>query len=129
MRSSIHITGIKEMQKELQRLSSMEPVKEVIRHNTILLHQRTQSKAVFRGHMGWEKGRGYVFIKPTGFLRRNILGPYFELRGLTGKVRAEAEYSGYVEKGTRYMAAQPYMQPALNEIEPLFLADLRRILK
>lgn len=129
MRTSVEIKGIKELREELKRLESLEPVKKAVRVNSALLHQRAQAKAVFRGHMEWRKGVGLVFVKPTGFLRRSIMGPYLELSGLSGKVRAEADYAGYVEKGTRYMAAQPYMEPALREVEPLFLADLRSIFK
>ena len=33
----------------------------------------------------------------------------------SGEVFANAEYAVYVEFGTRYMQAQPYMRPALDE--------------
>lgn len=47
----------------------------------------------------------------TGFMRDNIRR-YPE--GRRFRVIAEAEYSGFVEYGTRRMAAQPYMTPAVE---------------
>ena len=125
MRSTIRIEGVDELKKELTRLASMEHVKKAVRLSGADLHLTAQRNAVFRGHYEWKPGQGYIFVKPTGFLRRNIMGPYLELSGLSARVAAEADYSGYVEMGTRFMAAQPYMRPALNEVEPRFLESLR----
>lgn len=47
----------------------------------------------------------------TGRLRASIEpGP---VEGDTVRVWAHASYAGYVEMGTRHMAAQPYLRPAL----------------
>lgn len=47
----------------------------------------------------------------TGHLRASIEpGP---VEGDSVKVWARAPYAGYVEMGTRHMAAQPYLRPAL----------------
>lgn len=50
----------------------------------------------------------------TGYMRdhisRTVVGPWFF-------VEAEADYSGFVEYGTRYMAAQPFMTPAAEETD------------
>jgi len=48
---------------------------------------------------------------------------------MTGRVKATADYAGYVEKGTRFMAAKPYLEPSLNEVKPGFLDDLKRMKK
>lgn len=55
----------------------------------------------------------------TGNLRSSILDP---TRGLnlasegifSGSVGSGVGYGGYVEFGTRYMSAQPYLTPAVN---------------
>lgn len=64
----------------------------------------------------------------TGHLKRSISS---EINNgeevMQGIVGATADYAGYVEKGTRYMSAQPYLKPALNEVKPQFLADMERI--
>lgn len=49
----------------------------------------------------------------TGFLRDHIHARKHSQ--LEAVVAAEADYSGFVEYGTRYMAAQPFMRPAVDE--------------
>jgi HK97 gp10 family phage protein len=46
----------------------------------------------------------------TGRLRDSI---GHEVDGDTVRVTASAPYAAYVEEGTRYMAAEPYLRPAL----------------
>ena len=57
----------------------------------------------------------------TGATRQNIT---LTVSGEEAKVQAETEYSGYLEVGTRKMAAQPFMKPALDAIYPQFVEDL-----
>jgi HK97 gp10 family phage protein len=45
----------------------------------------------------------------TGALRKSI---YYKVSDYSYSVGAKAEYGGYVEFGTRYMEAQPYLRPA-----------------
>ena len=51
--------------------------------------------------------------KRTGYLKSSITAKM--LNTYTAEVEAEASYAAYVEYGTRYMRAQPYMRPALIE--------------
>ena len=71
--------------------------------------------------------RHAVFTKgySTGATKRSIS---LELTagGFEGHVKSGTDYSGYLEKGTRFMEAQPFMKPAFDEIEPQFIAELRR---
>ena len=63
-----------------------------------------------------------------GTLKRSIsieLQPMF----LSAEVTANTEYAGYVEYGTRYMDAQPYMRPARSQQAPIFLNDLRNLIR
>ena len=85
-------------------------VKSIVRYHTSDLNRRAQVKVPV----------------DTGFLKRSIRLS-IEGGGLTGKVTAHADYAGYVEKGTRFMRAQPYMEPALNEVKEGFIADLERM--
>lgn len=50
----------------------------------------------------------------TGFLRDSIVA--YEVRPGTWHVDARAPYAAYVEYGTRYMHAQPFMTPASVEV-------------
>lgn len=60
----------------------------------------------------------------TGYLKRSIMSNVTPNEGI---VRAMADYAEYVEKGTRFMSAQPYMEPAFNEQKTKFLDDLERL--
>lgn len=57
----------------------------------------------------------------TGQLRNSIASSMES--ELTGVVSVGAEYGGYVELGTRYMAAQPYLKPSVDEERPKFEAS------
>ena len=43
------------------------------------------------------------------------------------EVGPTASYAAYVELGTYKMAAQPYMGPATDAVEPLFVAAMEKI--
>lgn len=55
----------------------------------------------------------------TGFLRSSIGSRSVEA-GKTAEVFAGADYAAYVEYGTYKMAAQPFLEPAVNEYEAEF---------
>lgn len=64
----------------------------------------------------------------TGFLRRSIV---FEITnfGLSARSVALAEYAPYLEWGTRFMSAQPFMGPAFRQQSKKFKSDLTRLMK
>ena len=39
------------------------------------------------------------------------------------------DYSAYVEYGTRFQSAQPFVKPAYNVQKGVFIKDLERLLK
>ena len=49
--------------------------------------------------------------------------------GLTAESEATVNYAGYVEYGTRFMGAQPYMRPALQEVGKQFKSDMEKLVK
>lgn len=51
----------------------------------------------------------------TGFLRSSI---YAIIQGWIATVGASAPYASFVEFGTRYMQAQPYLYPAVQQHLP-----------
>ena len=55
----------------------------------------------------------------TGTLKRSITIE-IEDDGLTAVIAPHTEYAAYVEYGTRYMTAQPYMRPAYEEVKAEF---------
>ena len=49
--------------------------------------------------------------------------------GMTAEVAPGMNYAAYVEYGTRYMAAQPYMRPAFMQQSERFKSDLAKLMK
>lgn len=64
----------------------------------------------------------------TGQLKRSIMLSIDD-KGLSATVAPHTEYAPYVEYGTRFMNAQPYIRPAFNEQVVKFKADLEKIVR
>ena len=60
----------------------------------------------------------------TGNLKSSITA---EVSGTSSVVNVGANYAVFVEYGTRFMAAQPYLNPAVEAVRPSFNAALRQI--
>lgn len=110
---SVTIKGDKELANALRQGATLKAQKAIVSKHTSKLQSRAQSKAVFT--------KGFS----TGATKRSI-SLSIEDGGLTGKVKAGTDYSGYLEVGTRKMSAQPFMRPAFEEVEKAFLEDLRK---
>ena len=110
---SVSFNGDKKLAEALEKMARTGVYKEIVKKNGSALQKAAQSKAVFK--------KGYS----TGATKQSIK---LELasNGLSAVVKANTDYSGYLEVGTRKMEAQPFMQPAFNEIQPKFIDDLRR---
>lgn len=126
--AEIRFEGVVELEKALAENIKLNDVKRVVRFNGSQLHEKAQDNAKFKGHYAWEKGKGKVFKKPSGNLK-GLIGLEIKDNGLTADVTAKAEYSGYVEKGTRFMDAQPYMEPAFNEQYVKFKNDMKKLVR
>ena len=61
----------------------------------------------------------------TGHLKRSI-GLDITDEGLTAEIEPTADYAAYVEYGTRFMNAQPYMKPAYNAQKGKFKSDFTK---
>ena len=112
MTYTIKFAGLDELQRELIRRSHLEAAKTVVAKNGSRLQRGGQEKAPV----------------DTGTLKSSI-GLKIEYGGLTAISGPTAHYGEYVELGTRLMNAQPYMEPALNEVKGQFNADLRKLVK
>ena len=109
----VKLSGISEMKRALEKQAKVEQmVCSVVKLNGAELQERAQRNAPV----------------DTGNLRRSISLSVKD-GGMTAEVTATADYSAYVEYGTRYMEAQPYMQPAFNVQKDIFVDDLKRALK
>lgn len=112
----ITIEGLDELEKALKENVTMNDVKRVVRHHGGLLQSRMQDKADFK--------KGYQ----TGETKRSIRLD-FEDSGFTAAVGPTTEYSQYLEYGTRFMDAQPFIKPAFDEQKEKFRNDMNKLVR
>ena len=112
----IEVKGLKDLQKALKRSASLDDVKAVVRQNGSELQKKMQSKADFK--MGYQ----------TGTTKRSI-GLEIKDGGMTAEAGPTTEYAEYLEFGTRFMQAQPFVQPALDEQKDQFISDLKKLVR
>lgn len=115
------IVGMEKLQAKLKKGVSMDKVKHVVRKNGSELQKKAMRNAEFKGHY-----EGKKFVKPTGKLKGSIM---LDVTDVTAVVEPTAEYAPYVEFGTRYMDAQPYLGPAFNEQKEKFKRDMNKLVR
>ena len=114
--ASIKIEGLDKLQKKLAKDVTMNDVKRVVRQNGAQLQSKIQEKAEFT--KGYQTGttKGSVTLEITD-------------GGFTAESGPTTEYAEYVERGTRFMDAQPFVQPALEEQLPKFKSDMKKLVR
>lgn len=112
----IKIDGLKELEKALKDNVTMDDVKRVVKNNGSNMQRKMQTNADFK--------KGYQ----TGTTKRSI-GLELKDGGFTAESGPETEYSPYLEYGTRYMDAQPFIKPAYEEQAQKFKRDMDRLVK
>lgn len=108
----IKIVGMQKLQKKLKKNVNMDDVKRVVRHNGAEMQEKAQRNAPV----------------DTGHLKRSI-GLEITDGGMSTEVEPTAEYAPYVELGTRFMEAQPYLKPAFDEQKEKFEKDMKKLVK
>lgn len=111
MGSYVKLDGLEKLKKVFLEKAKLAPAKVILRQNGAEMQQKAMRNAPV----------------DTGTLKRSIALHIID-DGCTAEVEASAEYAGYVEYGTRFMAAQPYLRPALAEQKVRLEADLKKIL-
>lgn len=114
--AGIKVKGLDKLQKALKDNVTLDDVKRVVKHNGSALHRKMQAEADFT--------KGYA----TGATKRSI-GLEIQDSGLTANVKPTTEYSPYLEYGTRYMEAQPFVRPAFNEQKEKFKQDMQKLVR
>jgi HK97 gp10 family phage protein len=124
------MTGADELIDRMKIIAQMDAAKKIVKTNTSEMSRAMARNASFHGHFEWEAKKGLVFVKPTGTTKRSIpIGTGMSDGGFTGFGGPLTEYAYYVEFGTRFMAAQPFVGPAFNTQSPKFKADLERLVE
>src|SRR5699024_6609308 len=110
--ANIVIEGGDEMVRAIRGRFNHDKVARIVKRNT----SQAQQTAMRLGEVD------------PGFMKRPITRR-IDVTGLAGYITAGAEYSPYVEFGTRYMDSQPFMRPAAREQAPIFMNDLRNLIR
>lgn len=108
----IKVVGIEKLQKKLKKNVQMEDVKRVVRHNGAEMQEKAQRNAPV----------------DTGTLKRSI-GLEITDSGMAAEVEPTADYAPYVELGTRFMDAQPYLKPAFDDQKEKFRKDMKKLVE
>lgn len=110
--------GMNELKSALKSMANPEAIKKVVKMNGAELQERMQRQTYksFR--------KGYSIGDTRKSIRLQITDG-----GMTAEVEPTTGYSPYVEYGTRYMEAEPFVAPAFREQEPIFLRDLGKLTK
>lgn len=118
-----HFEGLHELQVKLKECQNLDAVKTVVKKNG----SRLQSKSMDKAPVGTPEStgiKGYV----GGTLKRGITLDIKD-NGQSAVVESTVHYAGYVEYGTRFMKAQPYVGPSFNEVKGQFKRDLEKLVK
>lgn len=113
--AKIEFIGVVELEKTLESMADVSAIKTAVKKNGADLQRTMQRKADFK--MGYQ----------TGTTKRSI-GLDITDGGMTAEVGPSTEYSPYLEWGTRFMAAQPFVWPAFNEVCPKFVSDIAKVI-
>lgn len=110
--AEIKFEGIAKLNKGLKKRMDMSAVKTAVKKNGSDMQKKAQRNAPV----------------DTGNLKNNI-GLEISDGGMTATVEPTAEYAPYVELGTRFMEAQPFLKPAFEEQKKQLEKDLQKLVR
>ena len=120
--AKISFKGLDKLEKKLIQNAKMEEAKKVVRDNGLTLQGNVVKNA---GEATFNKG--YF----TGNLKQDVAGHGLKLSdgGLTAKVGTSVEYATYLEHGTRFMEAEPFLKAPFDQAKNGFKADIDKLAK
>lgn len=107
-------SDVKKLDRKIKNLSELKKAGAVVKfHTSVIQNIATQLTPVDTGELkkSWRNN-----FKQDG-------------SGIKAEVGNVKEYAGYVEKGTRFMDAQPYLKPAVDNDAPDYIKDLKKAIK
>lgn len=112
-----NFSGFKELEALMKKSANVtQQVKSVVSKNGDFLKERMVRNADFKE--GYQTGTTKLSIQE-----------HIENGGMAVTVGPTTEYAPYLEYGTRYMEAQPFVRPAFTIQVPKFVRDLENIIK
>lgn len=112
----IKVVGDRQLVAKLKKCCNLDAVKTVVQHSgdELNMNMKSATKSAFV--------KGYT----TGETARSINTEITD-GGMTAEVGPSTNYAVYVEYGTRYMSAEPFVKPAFDQTAPKFISDLKKV--
>lgn len=124
-KSGIELVGMVELTAAMRQKCDLAAAKEVVKRNGDRLNStmKRETRSAFR-KTNPNTGRPYS----SGDTARSI-NTVISDEGLTATVAPTMNYDPYVEYGTRFMEAEPFVHPAFNEVKEQFKSDMEKLVK
>lgn len=114
--AKVKIVGIEKLQKKLKKNVNMAEVKTVVKKNGDQMNELMKRNTQTAFTKGYSKG------DTAGSINTSITDG-----GLTAEVGPTTEYAYYVEHGTRFMEAEPFVKPAFDVQKEKFKNDMKKL--
>lgn len=116
--SGIKFKGLDKLQKKLRKNAEMTDVKKVVKFHGGQLKERMRDQAKQSFNKGYSTGdtMSSINVEITD-------------GGLEARVGPTTDYAEYVEYGTRFMEAEPFVRPALDAQKDKFKSDLKKLVR
>lgn len=108
----VDISGIDDLIETIEEAKKMDDVKAIVKNDTAYMANRIAKETPVK----------------SGYLKRSET-PSIKDDGMTGEVEAMADYSPYVEYGTRYMYGRFYMKKGHATAAKRFINDMEALVR
>lgn len=116
--SGIKMIGLDELQRKLKANCNLNDVRKVVQVNGDELNKKMKRKTTTAFVKGYSTGD-----------TANTINTEIRDDGMTAVVGPTTEYAYYVEVGTRFMQAEPFVRPPWEEQKEIFKKDLDKLMK
>lgn len=118
MAKTIRFEGLADLQKGLAKRTNLDAVKRVIRKNG------DQMNAVMKKNTQSAFQKGYSTGDTAGSVNTELTDG-----GMTVEAGPTTDYHAYVELGTRFMEAEPFIKPAWETQKEQFKKDMDKLVR
>ncbi|MDD3362648.1 MAG: HK97 gp10 family phage protein [Hespellia sp.] len=112
----VRIVGMEKLQAKLKKNCTLDDVKKVVSHNGAKMTEKMKKNTETAFTKGYSGG------DTASSINQNITDG-----GMTTEAGATMDYDEYVEYGTRFMEAEPFVKPAFEEQKEKFKSDMKRL--
>ncbi|HFD0553597.1 HK97 gp10 family phage protein [Enterococcus faecium] len=108
----VEISGLDDLIEAIEEAKNLDDVKAIVKNDTAYMANQIAKETPVK----------------SGYLKRSEITSIRD-NGMTGEVEAVADYSAYVEYGTRYMYGRFYMKKGHAAAAKRFLNDMEALVK